>query len=136
MVKVGDPEKAKILVLAPTGVAAVSISCTTIHSGLGKKFGRKMFPLNDRQRTSLRNKPSEVRFIIIDENSMVSSMIFYQVNEDLINYLDVVIQHALVVFQYLPVATFISCPQLNEVRCTVLAYPLKVFQVWICGECF
>ena len=83
MVKVGDPEKAKILVLAPTGVAAVSISSTTIHSGLGKTFGRKMFPLNDRQRTSLRNKPSEVRFIIIDENSMVSSMIFYQVNERL-----------------------------------------------------
>lgn len=83
MVKVGDPEKAKILVLAPTGVAAVSISSTTIHSGLGKKFGRKMFPLNDRQRTSLRNKPSEVRFIIIDENSVVSSMIFYQVNERL-----------------------------------------------------
>ena len=42
-----------------------------------------MFPLNDRQRAVLRNKLSEVKIIIIDEISMVSSMLLYQVNQRL-----------------------------------------------------
>ena len=42
-----------------------------------------MFPLNDRQRAILRNKLSEVRITIIDEISMVSSMLLYQVNQRL-----------------------------------------------------
>ena len=42
-----------------------------------------MFPLNDRQRAILRNKLSEVRITIIDEISVVSSMLLYQVNQRL-----------------------------------------------------
>ena len=42
-----------------------------------------MFPLNDRQRAILRNKLSEVRITIIDEISLVSSMLLYQVNQRL-----------------------------------------------------
>ena len=42
-----------------------------------------MFPLNDRQRAILRNKLSEVRITIIDEISMVSSMLLYQINQRL-----------------------------------------------------
>ena len=42
-----------------------------------------MFPLNDRQQAILRNKLSEVKITIIDEISMVSSMLLYQVNQRL-----------------------------------------------------
>ena len=83
MYKGGDPEKPKILLLAPTGVAAVHINGTTIHAGLQINVRGKMFPLNDQQRAVLRNKLSEVKIIIIDEISMVSSMLLYQVNQRL-----------------------------------------------------
>ena len=49
MYKGGDPEKPRILLLAPTGVAAVYINGTTIHAGLQINIGGKMFPLNDQQ---------------------------------------------------------------------------------------
>ena len=42
-----------------------------------------MYPLNDRQRGTLRNKLSEIKFIIVDEISMVSSVLFYQVHQRL-----------------------------------------------------
>ena len=75
--KCGDPDKPRILLLAPSGVAAINISGTTIN------VGSKLYPLNDQQRAALRNKLSEVRLIIIDEISMVSSVLFYQVNQQL-----------------------------------------------------
>lgn len=42
-----NPKNKRILVLAPTGVAAVSIKGTAVHSGLGINVGSKMFSLND-----------------------------------------------------------------------------------------
>ena len=81
--KGGHAHKPRILLLAPTGVAAININGTTIHSGLGINVGSKLYPLNDQQRAALRNKLSEVRLIIIDEISMVSSVLFYQVNQRL-----------------------------------------------------
>ena len=81
--KDGDADKPRILILAPTGVAAINFNGTTIHSGLGINVGSKLYPLNDQQRAALRNKLSEVRLIIIDEISMVSSVLFYQVNQRL-----------------------------------------------------
>ena len=71
------------MLLAPTGVAAININGTTIHSGLGINVGSKLYPLKDQQRASLRNKLLEIRLIIIDEISMVSSVLFYQVNQRL-----------------------------------------------------
>ena len=61
------PEKPRILLLAPTGVPAVHINGTTVHAGLQKNVGGKMFPLNDQQQAVLKNKLSEVKIIIIDE---------------------------------------------------------------------
>ena len=46
MHKGGNSEKARILVLAPTGAPTVNISGTTIHSGLGTNVGSKTFLLN------------------------------------------------------------------------------------------
>ena len=46
---------------------------TTIYSGLGIRPGRKMLDLNDKFEVALRNRVSEVTFLITDELSMVSS---------------------------------------------------------------
>ena len=81
--KCGDADKPRILLLPPTGVAVININETTIHSGLGINVGSKLYPLNDQQHAVLRNKLSEVRFIITDEISMVSSVLIYQVNQQL-----------------------------------------------------
>ena len=64
----GDSEKPRILILAPTGVVAINIDGTTIHTALGINVGHKLYPLNDCQRGILQNKISEIKFIIIDEN--------------------------------------------------------------------
>ena len=52
MHKGGNPEKTRIIVLAPTRVAAVNISGTTTPIGLRVNVRSKMFLLNDRQRAS------------------------------------------------------------------------------------
>ena len=49
MYKDGHPEKPRILLLAPTGVAAINTDGTTIHTTLGITVGSKLYPLNDRQ---------------------------------------------------------------------------------------
>ena len=75
--KGGNADKPRILLHAPTGVAAININGTTIHSGLGINVGSKLYQLNDQQRAALRNKLSEVKLIIIDKVFMVSSVLFF-----------------------------------------------------------
>ena len=64
-------------------MADINIDGTKIHTALGINVGHKLYPLNDCQRGILRNKLSEIKFIIIDEISMVSSVLFYQVHQRL-----------------------------------------------------
>ena len=52
----GDPNKIRVLVLTPTGVAAINIDGTTIHSGLDIPCKGKLFPLNDKNRALLRKQ--------------------------------------------------------------------------------
>ena len=78
--KGSELEKPRILLLTPTGVAVINRNGTTIHSGLEINVGGKLYPLSEQHRAALRNKLSEVRLIIIDEISMVSSVLFFQVN--------------------------------------------------------
>ena len=75
--KGGNADKPRILLHAPTRVAAININGTTIHSGLGINVGSKLYQLNDQQRAALRNKLSEVKLIIIDKVFMVSSVLFF-----------------------------------------------------------
>ena len=81
MCKGGNLEKPRILLPAPTGVASININGTTIHTGLGI-VGGKRYPLNDRQKAVLRNRLSELRFLMIDGISMVSNALFYQVHKE------------------------------------------------------
>ena len=72
-----NPEKPSVLLLAPTGIAAINIKSTTINSGLSipvDNFGYNVTPLSDIEKSALRNHLSELKLIIIDEISMVSNM--------------------------------------------------------------
>jgi len=80
MYRSGQPDKKRILVLALTGVAAINVNGTTIHSSLTIPTRGKLFPLNDKAKTSLRLSLSCIELIIIDEISMVSSGLFRNVD--------------------------------------------------------
>ena len=83
-----NPEKVRVLLLGPTGISAVNINGTTIHSGLGITSHGKYNKLGHKQKAYLRNKLSELKIIIIDEISMVSCELFYQVHSRLIVIFD------------------------------------------------
>ena len=80
--KVGELEKSRILLLAPTRVAAININGTNIHSRLGINVGGKLYPLSKQHRIVqlLERKLSEVRLFVIDEISVVLSVLLFQVN--------------------------------------------------------
>ncbi|XP_057292445.1 uncharacterized protein LOC130621150 [Hydractinia symbiolongicarpus] len=80
-------EKPNLLLLAPTGVAAVNINGTTIHSALGisvESRGLTLHKLPDKKRCKLRQELSDVKGIIIDEISMVSNKLLLYVHQRLI----------------------------------------------------
>ena len=82
-----NSEKPRIMLLAPTGVAAINIGGTTIHSALGipvGNFGKTIPKLNDKMRSSLRNKLLELRAVIIDEISMVSNKLLVYIHQRLV----------------------------------------------------
>ena len=54
-----------------------------IFSGLGIKPGVRLLGLNDKSKAALRNKFSEVKFLIIDELSLVSSDLWVDINSRL-----------------------------------------------------
>ena len=82
-----DIGKDRLLMLAPTGVAAVNVDGSTIHSTLGiltdYSSGKCVSKLSDKRRSSLRAKLSEVKVIIIDEISMVSNKLLLYIHQRL-----------------------------------------------------
>ena len=76
----GDPGKPRILLLAPTGVAAITINGNIIYLGLQIPSRGKILLLDDANKAELRSKYSEVELVIIDEISMVSGKLFYQIH--------------------------------------------------------
>ena len=80
-------EKPTVLLLAPTGVAAINVNGTTIHSALGIPIECRGFTvprLADKKRCSLRLELSNVKLLIIDEISMVSNKLLLFVHQRLI----------------------------------------------------
>ena len=78
-----DPEKQGVLLLGPTGISAVNTDGTTIHSGLGIKPEITLLGLNQKSTAALRNRLSDVKFLIIDELSMVSSDLWADIDSRL-----------------------------------------------------
>ena len=68
----------------PTGVAGININGNTKHSALYMPCRSKLLPLNDTNEAEPRNKYSEVELVTIDEISMASSTLFYQVHKRMI----------------------------------------------------
>jgi len=70
-----NPSLPTVLLMAPTGVAAVNVSGTTINTALAipKHAGINLPPLPDQKKTLLRLSLSELKLLIIDEISMVSN---------------------------------------------------------------
>jgi Ni2+-binding GTPase involved in maturation of urease and hydrogenase len=69
----GIGSKSPVLVLAPTGVAAFNIKGTTIHSTLSIPIitNNKCLDLNGERLKQLQDKFQDVKYIIVDEKSMV-----------------------------------------------------------------
>ena len=62
--------------MAPTGVAAININGTTVHSAVAmpRECGNNVPAMSDQKRTQMRMSLAELTQIIIDEISMVSNM--------------------------------------------------------------
>ena len=63
MCKGAHLKKSRILLLVPTGVAAINIDGATIHIALGITVGSKLYPLNDRQQGILQNKLAKLNLL-------------------------------------------------------------------------
>ena len=75
-----NPDNPYVIVLAPTGTAAVNVRGQTLHSALGFNFGNKHYSLSDKKRDETRSLLKNLRVIIIDEMSMIRSDLLYQLD--------------------------------------------------------
>ena len=75
-----DPDCPHILLCAPTGTAAVNIKGQTLHSAFGFTFGDEHYSLSDKTRDTKRAHFKNLRFLIIDEISMVKADQLYQLD--------------------------------------------------------
>ncbi|XP_078312811.1 uncharacterized protein LOC144619258 [Crassostrea virginica] len=80
-----NPDDIRISLVAPTGTAAHNISGTTIHSAFLLPLGqtKSILRLSDDKRNGLRSKAGKLDLLIIDEISMVSSDLLYQIHNRL-----------------------------------------------------
>ena len=75
-----NPDFPYVIVTAPTGTAASNIRGQTLHSSLGFNFGNKHYSLSDKKRDETRCLLKNLRFVIIDEVSMIRSDMLYQLD--------------------------------------------------------
>ena len=75
-----NPECPYLLVTAPTGTAAANIRGQTLHSTFGFSFGNEHYSLSDKKRDEKRNNLKNLKFVIIDEISMVKADLLYQLD--------------------------------------------------------
>ena len=75
-----DPDCPHVLLCAPTGSAAVNINGSTLHSTFGFTFGNEHYSLPDKKRDSKRSFFKNVKFLLIDEISMVRADQLYQLD--------------------------------------------------------
>ena len=74
-------DKPKALLMAPTDVAAINIDSTTIYTDFNipvGHFGGYLPPRSYKMKSSLRNRLSELKIIVIDEISLIfNNLLFY-----------------------------------------------------------
>ena len=75
-----DPDCPYIMLCAPTGSAAVNINGSTLHSAFGFTFGNEHYSLPDKTRNTKRNLYRNLKFLVIDEISMVKADQLYQLD--------------------------------------------------------
>ena len=75
--------KGKVMVLAPTGVAAFNVNGCTLHSALRLPTKGEIKSLEGDALRQLQESLAEVEYIIIDEMSMVGRKMFGQVDQRL-----------------------------------------------------
>ena len=112
-----ESEKPKVLLLAPTGVAAINIEGITIHSGLGIPIGHhgKSVPkLSDKMRSKLRNKLSELGVITIDEISMVSNLLLLYIHQRLVEVFGCSQDKAFAGISVIVFGDFYQLPQIQQ----------------------
>ena len=80
-----NPELPTVLLLAPTGVAAINIDGTTVNTGLGipKETGAYLPAMSDQRKTQYRLALKELKLIIIDEISMVGNITLLHIHQRL-----------------------------------------------------
>ena len=76
-----DIVKPRVFLIAPTGVAAININGTAIHSALHIPCRPSFLPLNDKNKTEPRKRYSEVGLVSIDKTSILSNMLLYQIHK-------------------------------------------------------
>ena len=80
-----NPERPTVALMAPTGVAAININGTTIHTALSipKESGDFAPKMSDQKRTQLRLTLSELKLIIVDEISKVANTTLLHIHQRL-----------------------------------------------------
>ena len=76
-------DKLKLLLMAPTDVAAINIDGAVIHTALNipiNQFGKYLPTLSEKMRSILRNKLSDLKVITIAEISLVSDDLLFHVH--------------------------------------------------------
>ena len=76
-------DKPKALLMAPTGVAAINVDATTIHTAFCipvGHFGSNLPPLSNKMKSCLRNRLSGLKIIITDEILMISNNLLFYVH--------------------------------------------------------
>ena len=61
-----------VLLFGPIGTSATNVGGAITHSGFGIKSGSKLLRLTEKSKAALRNKLSELKFLITEEICMVS----------------------------------------------------------------
>lgn len=80
-----------VLLMAPTGVAAINIDGTTINTALAipREPPDSLSGMSDEKRTQMRLSLSELKLIIIDEISMVANITLIHINQRLKEIFDI-----------------------------------------------
>ena len=75
-----NPDQPYIIKGSFTGEAATNIKGMTLHTLFHLNFGNQLFKLSDKMKDKTRDQLGSLRLVIIDEYSMLSADMLYQIN--------------------------------------------------------